>query len=463
MGSYSCSVAAATLHLEFQLASSSCRNPLNCVINFTGCVDNCCCVVQQRFAEGLATHLTSGTDLHSSISRQYDDVLAGLPADPNMAGLLEPLVLPAEAYQIPAHLKRMAHEQDHHQPASACFMDRHQQPAPLQLSCPVLGRPGQPQAPSHQLALPASRLSRSASQAECTGPPQAHDSGVAVQPDGQQVVASTNQLQLCGGSVQQQIVEQQTEHPAMLADAVEHNATDEQQQLCWEQAEQEHEDSLPQDYHVADMLASHELVQAAALPQHERCHPATHSLPSNASSVFQEGRAQAQALPAVKSAQQEVQAVRALLPQAAEGTKVGSSGMPAPAANTSGQQNTALPGLGTCRQMVMTGAPAVLAYNHPAEPQKTARWQHQQQRKHAGAAEQASLDNLYATIFPNRQATQPLTGSLLCRLTFGSLQLSDKTVCAGYSLSACRLLANCPCAAAWSCMNLQHSKHMMMQ
>ena len=418
MGSYSCSVAAATLHLELQLACSSCCNPLNSVIDFTGCVDNCCGAVQQRFAEGLATHLTSGTDLHSSISHQYDDVLAGLPADPNMAGLLEPLVLPAEAYQIPAHLKRMVHEQDHHQPASACFMDVHQQRAPIQLSCPVLGRPGQPQAPSHQLALPASRLSRFASQADCTGPPQAHNSGVAVQPDGQQVLASTNQLQLCGGSVQQQIAEQQTEHPAMLADAVEHNATDdEQQQLCWEQAEQGHEDSVPQDYHVADMLASHELVQAAALAQHERRHPATHSLPSNASSVSPEGRAQAQALPAFKSAQQEVQAVRALLPQAAEGTKVESSGMPAPAANTSGQQNTALPGLGRCRQMVMTGAPAVLAYNHPAEPQKTARWQHQQQRKHAGAAEQASLDSLYATIFPNRQATQPLTGSLLCRLT----------------------------------------------
>ncbi|KAL0043141.1 hypothetical protein WJX79_010371 [Trebouxia sp. C0005] len=46
---------------------------------------------QQRFAEGLATHLTSGTDLHSSTSHQYDDLLAGLPADPNMAGLLEPL------------------------------------------------------------------------------------------------------------------------------------------------------------------------------------------------------------------------------------------------------------------------------------------------------------------------------------------------------------------------------------
>ncbi|DBA89051.1 TPA: hypothetical protein ACH3X2_000261 [Trebouxia sp. C0005] len=361
---------------------------------------------QQRFAEGLATHLTSGTDLHSSTSHQYDDLLAGLPADPNMAGLLEPLVLPAEAYQIPPHLHRMTFQQDHHQPDSTCFVDVAQQPAPLDVSHPVSGRPAQPQAPSHRLALPAARMFLSANQAECTGLLQAHHSGVAVQPDGQQVLASTDQLHMCG---------QQLEHPATLADAAGHNATDEQVQLCWEQPEQEHEDSVPQDYHMADMPASHELVQAAALAQHDGGHhaipPARHSLPSNASSVLQESRAQAQALPAVKSAQQEVQAVRALLPKAAKGTKVDSSSMPAPAVNTSSQQNTALPDLSSCRQIVMPGAPALLAKNHPAEAQKTACWHQQQQRKHAGAAEQASLDSLYATIFPNRQATQLPTGA----------------------------------------------------
>jgi len=359
--------------------------------------------VQQRFAEGLATHLTSGTDLHSSISHQYDDVLAGLPADPNMAGLLEPLVLPAEAYQIPPHLQRTPYQQDQHQPDSACFVGVAQQPAPLDFSHPALGRPGQPQAPSHQLALPASRLALSANQAECTGLPQAHRSGVAVQPDGQQVLASADQLRLCEA--------QQLEHPATLADAVDHNATDEQQQLCWEQPEQEHEDSMPQEYHTADMLASHDVMEAAALPQRA----ATNVLPSNASNVLQQGRAQAQALSAVKSAQREVQAVRAFIPQAAQGTKVDSPGMPAPAVRIIGQQNTALPDLSSWGQMGMPGAPALLADSHPAEPQKTTCWQ--QQRKHAGAAEQASLDSLYATIFPNRQATQPPTGRLLCRLT----------------------------------------------
>lgn len=361
--------------------------------------------MQQRFAEGLATHLTSGADLHSSISHQYDDVLAGLPADPNMAGLLEPLVLPAEAYQIPPHLQKMTFQQGHHQPDSACFMDVQQQPAPLDMSHPVLGRPGQPQAPSHRLALPASRLSLSANQAECTGLPQAHRSGVAVQPNGQQVLACADQLHLRGPQ----------QHPVTLADAVEHNASDEQQQLCWEQPEQEHEDSVPQDYHVADILTSHEVMAAAAVPQHDRRHPATHGLPTNASKVLQEGRAQAQALPADKSAQLEVQAVRALLPQAAQGRKVDSSGMPAPAAITSGQQNTAPPVLSSCRQMAMPGAPALLPDSHPIEPQRTACCQ--QQPKHAVAAEQASLDSLYATIFPNRQATQPPAGRLLCRLT----------------------------------------------
>ncbi|DBA85593.1 hypothetical protein WJX77_000333 [Trebouxia sp. C0004] len=377
---------------------------------------------QQRFAEGLATHLTSGADLHSSISHQYDDVLAGLPADPNMAGLLEPLVLPAEAYQIPPHLHRMTCQQDKHHPASTCFMDVQQQPAPSDLSCPGLGRPGPPLAFSHQLALPASRLSLSANQAECTGLPQAHDSNVAVQSDGQQVLASTDQLQLCREAGRQ------VEHPAMLADPVAHNAKDEQQ-LCWEQPEQEHEDSVPQDHHMADMLASHEVVCAASLPQHAGRHhataPARHGMPTNASNVLQEGRAQAQALPAVEAAQQEVQAVRELVAQAAQGRQVHSSGMPATAANTSlaanttavtlqagGQHNTALPDLSSsCRQMVMAGAPALLPNNHPAESQKTASWQHQQQRKHVGAVEQASLDSMYATVFPNRQATQPPTGA----------------------------------------------------
>ena len=43
--------------------------------------------------------------MHSSTSHAYDELLAGLPADPAMAGLLEPLVLPAEAYQIPPGLQ----------------------------------------------------------------------------------------------------------------------------------------------------------------------------------------------------------------------------------------------------------------------------------------------------------------------------------------------------------------------
>ncbi|KAL0053420.1 hypothetical protein WJX82_005513 [Trebouxia sp. C0006] len=101
--------------------------------------------------------------------------------DPNMAGLLEPLVLPAEAYQIPPHLQRMTFQQDRHQPDGPCCVGVAQQPAPLDLSHPVLGRPGQPQAPSHQLAFPASRLSLSANQAECAGYPATNWCDTAVQ------------------------------------------------------------------------------------------------------------------------------------------------------------------------------------------------------------------------------------------------------------------------------------------
>ena len=71
------------------------------------------CCMQQRFAEGLAIHLTSGADLHSSAEFPLDDLLAGLPADPTMAGLLEPLVLPADAYQIPPGLQSMPGEPSH--------------------------------------------------------------------------------------------------------------------------------------------------------------------------------------------------------------------------------------------------------------------------------------------------------------------------------------------------------------
>ena len=84
--------------------------------------------MQQRFAEGLATHLTSEANMHSSADSHYDALLATLPADPTMAGLLEPLVLPVEAYQIPAETQRLlaAHQADYqhqqisnmHQPAS---------------------------------------------------------------------------------------------------------------------------------------------------------------------------------------------------------------------------------------------------------------------------------------------------------------------------------------------------------
>ncbi len=78
---------------------------------YTCCAETLMCL-QQRFAEGLATHLTSGADLHSC---QYDDLLAGLPAHPAMAGLLAPLVLPADAYQVPTHLQSFPVEQDQHQ------------------------------------------------------------------------------------------------------------------------------------------------------------------------------------------------------------------------------------------------------------------------------------------------------------------------------------------------------------
>lgn len=77
--------------------------------------------MQRRFAEGLATHLTSGAEVGTD--NHYDALLASLPADPAMAGLLEPLVLPADAYQIPAETHQLlaAHPSD--QEASA---DQHQ-------------------------------------------------------------------------------------------------------------------------------------------------------------------------------------------------------------------------------------------------------------------------------------------------------------------------------------------------
>ena len=79
--------------------------------------------MQQRFAEGLATHLTSGAQVGTGADNHYDALLASLPADPAMAGLLEPLVLPADAYQIPAETHQLLATHPSDQEASA---DQHQ-------------------------------------------------------------------------------------------------------------------------------------------------------------------------------------------------------------------------------------------------------------------------------------------------------------------------------------------------
>lgn len=60
-------------------------------------------VAQLRFAEGLATHLTTGQELANSNSQPFDSLLATLPADPAMACLLEPLVMPADQLQYVPH------------------------------------------------------------------------------------------------------------------------------------------------------------------------------------------------------------------------------------------------------------------------------------------------------------------------------------------------------------------------
>ena len=51
-------------------------------------------LLQLRFAEGLASHLTSGAELDTTSNQPFDDLLAMLPTDPAMASLLEPLVMP---------------------------------------------------------------------------------------------------------------------------------------------------------------------------------------------------------------------------------------------------------------------------------------------------------------------------------------------------------------------------------
>ena len=79
--------------------------------------------MQQRFAEGLAMHLTSGAQVGTSADNHYAALLASLPADPAMAGLLEPLVLPADAYQIPAETHQLLATHPSNQEANA---DQHQ-------------------------------------------------------------------------------------------------------------------------------------------------------------------------------------------------------------------------------------------------------------------------------------------------------------------------------------------------
>ena len=98
----------------------------------------CLLGMQQRFAEGLASHLTSGPEVDSGAGNHYDALLASLPADPAMAGLLEPLVLPADAYQIPAETDKLLAAHPLNQQASA---DQHQHLSHVHQTASDPGRP----------------------------------------------------------------------------------------------------------------------------------------------------------------------------------------------------------------------------------------------------------------------------------------------------------------------------------
>ena len=342
--------------------------------------------MQQRFAEGLATHLTSGVDVQSSTPFHYDDLLAGLPADPTMAALLEPLVLPADAYQIPAHLHHFIPHQEDHQPR------QHSAVQPLQAD--------------YQHA-----------------PDVAADAQLENQP-----LSRAAHLQACGEAAQQH--QYRNAAPSLAEYAYADNCN----QLCWEQPQQQ-PDSTPLSCLPANM-AAYQASQAEDSSRHDMIRqaagPALHSSPARGKCGAETSSTRPPlALPAARPTGVEVQSVTAPVCQAAKHIEVHPARLPVSAAHavciqagdvgaasvttqTSGPQRLDPAAPHAIGQALTNGSSEKDVEGQQRKAHVKVGLQSEQQGRPVDVVEKAVLDSLYATIFPDRQATQEPTSKFSC-------------------------------------------------
>lgn len=315
--------------------------------------------MQQRFAEGLAMHLTSGPDVDTGADNHYDAVLASLPADPAMAGLLEPLVLPPDAYQIPAETQKLlaAHRMDNQHAG----VDQLQHPPPVY----------------HTTSDPVMAVTPSAV-------PRSRDTGAAVPVQGS---ASSAQLSIVSIGEQQHYAEQTNRLVGMIGLQTEttdcHPSLHGDRPNC-QQLELQHA-------RAASMQLQTEATLPASQPEQQ---------PASILSV--------PAVPCQSGAQ--AQAGTAACAQAHEQGDVGCFEQGAPAL-LSGEQADHCPGQLQDLSSASTWGPAPdqLPPEHVAQ-------QDILHDRNLDAAQQAALDNLYATIFPDRHISRASTGKSNCML-----------------------------------------------
>ncbi|KAL3146694.1 hypothetical protein ABBQ32_000919 [Trebouxia sp. C0010 RCD-2024] len=302
---------------------------------------------QQRFAEGLAMHLTSGPEVDNGADKHYDAVLASLPADPAMAGLLEPLVLPPEAYHIPAETQKLlaAHRMDDQQAG----LNQLQHPPPVHQTASdtimAVTASAVPCSADAGAALPVQGSASSAQFSEASVREQQHYAGQANRLVG--LVGLQSETLDC--------------HPLLHG-----------QRVDSEQLEQQH-----------PMTASMQLQTEAAQPTSQPEQQPTSILSVPAVPCQSGAQAQAGTIACAQAHEQDEQGAASLL---------------------SGEQANHAPDQ-------LQGLPLASAWK-PAPDQLPPEHGTQQSVLHErnlDAAQQAALDNLYATIFPDRHISRAST------------------------------------------------------
>lgn len=324
--------------------------------------------------------------MQSSTPFHYDDLLAGLPADPTMAALLEPLVLPADAYQIPPHSHPfIPHQEDHQQ-------KQHSAVQPLQAK--------------YQHA-----------------PYVAADAQLENQP-----LSQAAHLQACGEAAQQH------HYRDAVPSSAEYAYADECNQLCWEQPQQQ-PDRAPSSCLPANM-AAYQASHAEDLSQHDiirqAAGPALHSSPARGRCMAETSSTRPPlALPAARPTGVQVQTVTAPVCQATKHIEVHAARLPVSAAHavciqTGDVGATSVTTQTSGPQRLDPAAPHAVGHALRTDSSKKdvegqqrkahmkAALQSEQQGRPVDGVEKAVLDSLYATIFPDRQATQEPTSKFSC-------------------------------------------------